>query len=86
MMGDSNGYKCYFPGTVISQATSADVTQCGAAAGIGNEAYTTLTDHVNGLATLARMGQAIPTTFILKVTNSSGKYSSNTSSLRRSRS
>ncbi|HSX31124.1 MAG TPA: transglycosylase domain-containing protein [Candidatus Saccharimonadales bacterium] len=73
MMDNPDGYKCYTPGTVISSADKSDEVPCGAAAGIGNEAYTTLVDHVNGLATLARMGQAIPPTFIIKVTNASGK-------------
>jgi len=77
-MDDSDGYKCYDPSLLTAQnrtiltATTADETQCGAAAGIGNEAYTTLIDHTNGIATMAREGQAIPTTLILKVTNSSG--------------
>ncbi|HSX05211.1 MAG TPA: transglycosylase domain-containing protein [Candidatus Saccharimonadales bacterium] len=76
---DGSGYKCYDPakleaeGRTILTAQLTDRTQCGAAAGIGNEAYTTLADHVNGLATLARMGQTIPQTIILKVTNASGK-------------
>jgi penicillin-binding protein 1A len=73
LMGSSNAYRCYYPGTSISTATSADETTCGAAAGIGNEAYTTLADHVNGIASLARMGQVVPQTFILKVTNASNK-------------
>jgi membrane peptidoglycan carboxypeptidase len=77
-MDDSDGYKCYDPaqlqaeGRTILTAQPSDETQCGAAAGIGNEAYTTLTDHTNGIASLARLGQAIPTTLILKVTNSTG--------------
>jgi len=80
LMDDSSGgYRCYDPsllqaeGKSILTATTSDETQCGAAAGIGNEAYTTLTDHVNGIATLARLGQAIPSTLILKVTNSQGQ-------------
>ena len=79
MMDDPDGYKCYDPvklqdeGRTILTAQQSDETQCGAAAGIGNEAYTTLVDHVNGIASIARMGQAIPSTFILKVTNATGK-------------
>jgi penicillin-binding protein 1A len=80
MMGNgSSAYRCYDPvkleeeGRTILQATSTDEVQCGAAAGIGNEAYTTLADHVNGIATISRMGKAIPQTFILKVTNASNK-------------
>jgi membrane peptidoglycan carboxypeptidase len=77
-MDDPDGYKCYDPnllqaqGRTILDATTSDETQCGAAAGIGNEAYTTLIDHTNGIATMAREGAAIPTTLILKVTNSAG--------------
>lgn len=79
LMDDPDGYKCYDPakltaeGKTILTADKSDETQCGAAAGIGNEAYTTLVDHTNGIASIARMGQAIPSTFILKVTNASGK-------------
>jgi len=79
MMGTSDGYKCYDPvkldneGRSILKAQSSDEVTCGAAAGIGNEAYTTLTNHVNGIATLARMGQVIQPSFILKVTDASGK-------------
>jgi membrane peptidoglycan carboxypeptidase len=70
-MGDSSGgYHCINTKVAVSDATSSDYVQCGAAAGIGNGAYTTLTDHTNGIATLARLGQAIPSTLILKVTNS----------------
>lgn len=79
MNNGSNAYRCYDParldaeGKTILQATSADETQCGAAAGIGNEAYTTLADHVNGIASLSRLGKSIPQTMLLKVTNASGK-------------
>lgn len=80
LMGNgTNAYRCYDPvrleneGRSISQATSADEVACGAAAGIGNEAYTTLADHVNGIASIARMGSVIPQTMILKVTNASDK-------------
>jgi penicillin-binding protein 1A len=80
LMGNGpSAYRCYDPirlqneGKTISQANSSDETPCGAAAGIGNEAYTTLADHVNGIASLARLGKSIPQTTILKVTNASGK-------------
>jgi penicillin-binding protein 1A len=69
----SDGYRCYVPGTDVTTATKADQTQCYAAAGIGDGAYLHLNDHVNGIASIARLGKAIPQTFILKVTNSSGK-------------
>ncbi len=79
LMGNTDAYKCYDPvkleqeGRTLLQATKSDETQCGAAAGIGNEAYTTLVDHVNGIASISRLGQSIPTTLILKVMNGSGK-------------
>lgn len=62
-----NTYNCYGDeGLTI-------VTQCYAASAIGDGAYLHLDDHVNGLATLARMGNAIPRTYILKVTDASSK-------------
>jgi membrane peptidoglycan carboxypeptidase len=80
LMGNgSSAYRCYDgdklynEGRTILQASKSDETQCGAAAGIGNEAYTTLADHVNGIASIARMGKSIPQTTILKVINASGK-------------
>lgn len=73
LMSVKSGYRCYVPGTDVSQATSADETQCYTSAAIGDGAYLHLKDHVNGIASIARMGKAIPQTFLLKVTNSSGK-------------
>lgn len=66
-------YNCYKPGINVNTATSADVTQCYGSAAIGDGAYLRLDDHVNGLSTLARLGAAIPRTFILKITDSSSK-------------
>lgn len=68
-----NSYKCYQPGVDVNIATRKDETQCYGSAAIGDGAYLKLDDHVNGLATLARMGQAIPRTYILKITDSGGK-------------
>lgn len=72
MQGDDN-YRCFKTGIDVSTATKDDETQCYSAAGIGDGAYLHLDEHVNGIASLARMGKAIPSTYILKVTNSSGK-------------
>ncbi|MGZ6005000.1 MAG: transglycosylase domain-containing protein [Candidatus Saccharimonadales bacterium] len=47
--------------------------QCGPAAAIGDGAYLHLDDHVNGLSTLARLGKAIPRTYILKITDAGDK-------------
>ncbi len=70
---NQNAYNCYQQGIDINNATSNDTAQCGGAAAIGDGAFLHLDDHVNGLATLAREGKAIPHTYILKVTDGSGK-------------
>ncbi len=73
LMGNSDGYRCFKPGTDVTVASNADEAQCYSAAGIGDGAYLRLDDHVNGIASISRLGQSIPKTYILKVTNSSGK-------------
>lgn len=60
-------YNCY------SDAALTKTSTCGPAAGIGDGAYLYLTDHTNGLATLGRLGKSIPQTYILKITDGSGK-------------
>jgi penicillin-binding protein 1A len=67
MMDVPNAYQCY------SDAARTQPDQCYASSAIGDSAYLTIADHANGLATLARMGQAIPQTFILKITDSNNK-------------
>jgi membrane peptidoglycan carboxypeptidase len=62
-----NSYGCY------SDEALTQTTQCYLASAIGDGAFLHLDDHVNGLATLARLGQAIPHTYILKVTDSSDR-------------
>lgn len=73
LMDNPSGYKCYKPGTDVTKATKNDETQCYTAAAIGDGAYLHLTDHVNGIASISRLGKAIPQTFILKVTDSANK-------------
>lgn len=73
MMGNPDGYRCYQPGVDVTQATKQDETQCYASSAIGDGSYIHLDDHVNGIATLARLGQEIPRTFILKITDSNNK-------------
>lgn len=60
-------YNCY------ADEALTKTTQCYGASAIGDGAFLHLDDHANGLATLARMGQAIPRTYILKVTNAGDK-------------
>src|SRR6185312_2004314 len=68
-----NTYNCYQQGIDINNATTNDTTQCYGASAIGDGAFLHLDDHVNGLSTLARLGKAIPRTYILKVTDASQK-------------
>lgn len=70
---DSNGkpdenkgnYNCY------SDEQSTQKTQCYAASAIGDGAYLRLDEHTHGYASLARNGNNIPQTYILKVVDSS---------------
>jgi len=64
-------YNCYQPGVDVNNATTKDITQCYGAAAIGDGAFLHLDDHVNGLATLGRLGAAIPRTYILKIVDAS---------------
>jgi membrane peptidoglycan carboxypeptidase len=73
MMYVNDGYKCYKDGTDTNTATTADETQCYGASAIGDGAYLHLDQHLNGLATLGRLGQAIPATYLMKVQDSAGK-------------
>lgn len=73
MMGDDNAYKCYVTGSNVQTATKSDQKQCYGSAAIGDGAYLHLDEHVNGLATFARMGAQIPQTYILQINDSSNK-------------
>lgn len=73
MMGNPDGYACYPTGTNVFEATKDQETQCYASSAIGDGAYLRMDDHVTGLSTLARSGQQIPHTYILKITDSAGK-------------
>jgi membrane peptidoglycan carboxypeptidase len=70
MMNKPNAYKCYNPGTDVNIATKADEAQCYGASAIGDGAYLHLDNHVNGLASMARLGESIPQTYILKIYDS----------------
>lgn len=73
LMGYPDAYKCFKDGTDINQAKSTDETQCYGASAIGDGAYLHLDQHINGLASLGRLGNAIPNTYILSLQNASGK-------------
>ena len=67
LMNAPNGYKCYNPGVDVNNAKPSDQTQCYGASAIGDGAYVHLDQHVNGLASLARLGVEYPQTYILQV-------------------
>lgn len=73
MMGNPDGYACYPPGTDVFTATKEQETQCFGSSAIGDGAYLHLDDHATGLSTFARMGQSVPHTYILEITDSAGK-------------
>ena len=68
-----SAYNCFQQGVDVNNATSTQTDQCGPSSAIGDGAYLHLDDHVNGLSTLARLGQAIPRTYILSVDDADGK-------------
>jgi membrane peptidoglycan carboxypeptidase len=73
LMAKDNAYKCYAPGTDVFSATKADESQCYGSSAIGDGAYVHLDDHVNGIASLARLGSAMPYTYISSITDAKGK-------------
>jgi len=65
MMDVPNAYQCY------SDAYLTKPDACYGASAIGDGAFLSIADEVNYDASLARLGQAIPTTYILKITDAS---------------
>lgn len=66
-MGLTSGYKC-FEDTAFKKET-----QCYGSAAIGDGAYLHLDEHVNGYATLSRMGVYKPATYIRGIVDAKGK-------------
>ncbi|GAC1392086.1 MAG: hypothetical protein NVSMB46_06880 [Candidatus Saccharimonadales bacterium] len=62
-----NAYNCYADEALTKTAP------CYGASAIGDGAFLHLDDHVNGIGTLARLGSAIPRTYIMKITDSANK-------------
>lgn len=69
MMDGDVGYHCYQDGVNVATAKASDQVQCYPSSGIGDGAYLHLDQHLNGLSTLGRLGQAIPATYILQLYN-----------------
>jgi membrane peptidoglycan carboxypeptidase len=68
-MGLKSGYRCYEQG----DETLTKESQCYGSAAIGDGAFLHLDEHVNGYATISRMGSYVPQTYILKITDSNNK-------------
>lgn len=66
-LGLKSGYKCY------SDEQNTKEAPCYLSAAIGDGAFLHLDEHVHGYASLSREGVNIPQTYILKITNASGK-------------
>lgn len=73
LIGNDNAYKCFKTGVNVQTGTKSDQKQCYGASAIGDGAYIHLDEHVNGLASLARLGAQIPQTYILNITDSANK-------------
>lgn len=66
-MGLRSGYNCY------SDEDLSVETQCYASSAIGDGAYLYLDEHVNGYATMSRLGNYLDKTYILKIEDDKGK-------------
>lgn len=73
LMNNNDGYRCYEVGTEIFGAKKSDEAQCYASSAIGDGAYLHLDDHVNGIASLGRLGKSVPKTYILKISDPNNK-------------
>jgi membrane peptidoglycan carboxypeptidase len=71
-MGVKDAYACYAPGVNVATATQAQQTQCYGSAALGS-GDVALDQEINGDVTLARLGGEIPQTYILNITDASGK-------------
>jgi membrane peptidoglycan carboxypeptidase len=71
-IGVKNAYGCYDPGTNPSTATVADQTQCYGSSALGS-GLISLDQEVNGDVTLGRLGNEITQSYILNITDGSGK-------------
>ncbi|HET9721742.1 MAG TPA: transglycosylase domain-containing protein [Candidatus Saccharimonadales bacterium] len=73
LMAAPDAYRCFKQGVDVSQAKTSDESQCYSSSAIGDGAYLHLDEHVNGLASLARLGNAFANTYILNIQNAAGK-------------
>jgi membrane peptidoglycan carboxypeptidase len=71
-IGVKDAYACYAEGVNVETASKSDQTQCYGSAALGS-GDVSLDQEVNGDTTLARLGSEIPETYILNITDASGK-------------
>jgi membrane peptidoglycan carboxypeptidase len=71
-IGVKNSYACYQQGVNVATASAAQQTQCYGSASLGSGDIA-LDQEVNGDTTFARLGQEISQTYILNITDASGK-------------
>ena len=71
MMGYPDAYRCYAPGTNVLTDGPAQQVPCYGSAAIG-DGFLHLDQTINGLSTLARLGQEVPESYILSITDASG--------------
>jgi membrane peptidoglycan carboxypeptidase len=67
LMAAPDAYNCYGDAKLTIKAP------CYGASAIGDGAFLHLDQHVNGLASLARLGQAIPNTYIMEIYKAGSK-------------
>jgi membrane peptidoglycan carboxypeptidase len=70
-IGTPKAYACYQQGVNLETASTAQQTQCYGSAAIGSGDIS-LDKEVNGDVTLGRLGQEIPQTYILNITDAAG--------------
>lgn len=73
LMAKDKAYVCYPPGTDVFAATPKDESQCYGSSALGDGAYLHLDDHVNGIASLSRLGQAMKKTYISRIIDADNK-------------
>lgn len=66
-LGLASGYRCYQDDELTKEGP------CYASSAIGDGAYLKLDEHVHGFATIARNGNKVPHTYILKIEDAQGE-------------
>lgn len=73
LMAKDKAYVCYEPGTDVFSANPQQSAPCYGSSALGDGAYLHLDDHVNGIASLSRLGSAMKKTYISSITDADNK-------------